>query len=104
MKIDNRRLAFVLVLGAFIFGVLALFYWDFVRDTIAFPIYYLFWVGDLVLRSISQGVYLALLVLISIVIGVNTVLGIRAGRPRASMSFTHRRRRATSIGEPFAPG
>jgi hypothetical protein len=80
MKIDKKRFALVLALVVFVFGVLALFYWNFVRDTIAVPIYYLLWVGDLILRSISQGVYLAFLVLLGIFIGINTVLGIRARR------------------------
>jgi hypothetical protein len=80
MKINRRNLALALILVFSIFGVLALFYWDFVRDTIAIPIYYMFWVGDLILRSISHGVYLAVLVLLGLGLGINALLGTRAKR------------------------
>jgi hypothetical protein len=80
MNINKRNLALACTLVLVVFGVLALFYWDFVRDTIAIPIYYLFWIGDLVLRSISHGVYLAFLVLLGFIIGFNTLLGTRPRR------------------------
>jgi hypothetical protein len=80
MQINKRNLALALTLVLVVFGVLALFYWDFVRDTIAIPIYYMLWVGDLILRSIPHVVYLAFLVLLGLAIAFNTLFGARAKR------------------------
>ncbi len=71
-------------------SVLTLLFWDFVRDTIVVPIDYLVWVSGLVLRSIPQELYLALLLLISLALSVNTVERIRS-------------KQATGIYEPSRP-
>ncbi len=75
MKINRGRLALAVVLVFFTFGVLALFYWDFVRDTIALPLYYLFWGGNLILSSIPHAAYLAILVLLGFGFGINSLFG-----------------------------
>jgi hypothetical protein len=75
---DNKvRVGLVFVATALILSVLTLLYWDFVRDTIIIPIYYLLWVANLTLKSVPQGVYLALLIFICILIGWNTLSSVR---------------------------
>ena len=73
MRKDKGRIALVAVLAVFVSSILVLLYWDFVRDTIVVPIYYLLWISDLALKSIPQGIYLVGLVLVSTVIGLNTL-------------------------------
>jgi hypothetical protein len=67
----NNKTKFILAVVATIgvFAILTLIFWEFMRDTIVLPVYYLIWVGDLTLKSVSQEVYLAILMLISLVIG-----------------------------------
>ncbi len=67
----ERSLALLGIL--IIFGSLTLFFWNFVRDTIVIPIYYLIWVAGLLLMSLPQAVFLAVLVCIGIFIGLNTL-------------------------------
>lgn len=59
-----------------IYSVLAVLFWSFISDTILVPIYYLVWVGGLLINSVSQGKYLTLLVLLSIVIGGQTLISL----------------------------
>jgi hypothetical protein len=101
MKVDKVRIAFVFVLITLIFSILALIYWDFVRDSIIVPVYYLIWVSGLILKSIPQSGYLALLILVSAIIGFNTLERIRneqlASRPetndpQAESRYLHWRR------------
>lgn len=80
MKIDKWRIVFVLALALFFFAALILFFWDFVRETVVIPIYYLIWLGDLVLKSIPQYAYLGGLVVASILIALNTLRRIRISR------------------------
>ena len=78
MKLDNKaKIAVVFVVAFLVFSTLTSLYWDFVRDTIIVPIYYFIWVGNLTLKSIPQQAFLALLVAISILIGLNTLLSVR---------------------------
>jgi hypothetical protein len=101
MSKKKRTLGLALIATVFIFVLFTLFFWDFVRDTIVVPIYYLTWVGSLILNSISQEVYLVLLVLLSIVIGNNTLQSIRVrpipqnhrqNRPNDSARYVYWRR------------
>ena len=85
MKINKTQVGIILVVVILIFSLLTLLYWPFVRDTIIVPIYYFMWVGDLVLKSVPQEAYLAVLILISLIIGVNTLLSLRARRLMRSM-------------------
>ena len=79
MKVGNKaKIGIVFVLALLVFSALTLLYWDFVRDTIIIPIYYFMWVGNLTLKSIPQQAFLALLMIISILIGLNTFIGIGA--------------------------
>lgn len=77
MKIDalnnpRLRLALTIVITLSIFAILALFFSDFVREVLVVPIYQIIWFGDLLAKSISQEIYLAALILVSIVIALNT--------------------------------
>ena len=77
VKLDKLRIGLVFILVTLIFSILALIYWDFVRDTIIVPIYFLIWVTSRILKSFPQTAYLALLILISILVGFNTLRGIK---------------------------
>src|SRR5262249_30810276 len=77
MRIDRTKLALASLLVVIIFLILAGFFWNFVRDTIAVPIYYLMWLGDLTLKSIPQGVFLGFLVVLLVLIGLNALLAVR---------------------------
>jgi hypothetical protein len=78
----SNRAGMLLAFAVFvlIFSGVTLLYWEFVRDTILVPIYYFLWVGGLMLNSVPQGVYLALLIILNLVIGVRTVGDLRAGQ------------------------
>jgi hypothetical protein len=79
MKLDTKaKIAVVFVLALLVFSALTLFYWDFVRDTIIVPIYYFVWVGNLTLKSIPQQAFLAVLVVISILVALNTLIDVGA--------------------------
>ena len=79
MKLDTKaKIGIVFVLALLVFSALTLFYWDFVRDTIIVPIYYFVWVSNLTLKSIPQQAFLAVLVIIGILVGLNTAIGIGA--------------------------
>ncbi len=80
MKPDKAKIGIVFVLVLLLFSTLTLFYWAFVRDSIIVPVYYFIWVSDLTLKSIPQEAYLAVLMLISIIIDLNTLMGIRTNR------------------------
>ena len=60
MKGKKTGTALVFLLIVLVFAVLARLSWDFVRDTIATPAYYLLWQANIVLKALSQQVYLAL--------------------------------------------
>lgn len=80
MKIDKAKITLVFTLFVFIFSVLALFFWDFTRDTIVVPIYHFIWIISLILNSIPQGAYLAILVILSLITGFTTLANIKVGQ------------------------
>ncbi len=80
MTTNKQKIGVVLVAVILLFSLLTLIYWTFVRDTIIVPIYYLMWVADLALKSVPQVAYLAILILISLIIGANTLLSMRVRR------------------------
>jgi hypothetical protein len=80
MTINKTRIGIVLVVVILFFSLLTLLFWTFVRDTIIVPIYYFIWVSDLTLKSVPQEVYLAFLILVSLIIGVNTLISTRVRR------------------------
>ena len=80
MKVDKLKLGLAFVLMVIGFSLFTLLYWDFVRDTVVVPIYYVLWVGGLILKSIPQWLFVALLTGISILISLNTLRDIR-GKP-----------------------
>lgn len=57
---------------------------DAIRDVIVVPLAYLAWFADLVLASVPQAAYLAMLVLAGAVLAVRALLPIQAARPPAS--------------------
>ncbi len=71
-----KRVEFGLVVLAILvlFGSLAVFFWDFVRDTVVLPLYYVVWVGGLVLNGIPQQAFLALIVVVSLWIALDVLL------------------------------
>ena len=77
MKLDWRKIGLAVVLAAFVFIVLTGFFWTFVRDWIAIPIYFLAWVSDLILKSFPQQLYLALLILVCVIIGLDALWAIK---------------------------
>src|SRR5215472_12976196 len=97
MKIDRAKFALASLMVVIICLILAGFFWNFVRDTIAVPIYYLMWLGDLTLKSIPQGVFLGFLVVLFVLIGLNALLAVRvsgevesaASRPVQSQARYH---------------
>lgn len=78
MKVNRRwvwvGLVFLLVI--LIFAVLTWFFWDFMRDTVALPIYFILWITDLFLKSVPQQIYLGIVVVICIFILLNTLITI----------------------------
>lgn len=89
MKPDRSKIGLALLLTALVFSVLTLLYWDFVRNTLVIPLYYLLWVGDLTLKSIPQGAFLAALVVISLVMAVNTLRRLRRTPLTAHLQRSH---------------
>jgi hypothetical protein len=77
---DKAKIILVFVLLVLLFSVLTLIFWDFIRDVIIVPIYYFLWEISLVLKSIPEGIYLALLVFLSVIIGFNTLASLRVER------------------------
>ncbi len=80
MKLSRPRIALAILLVAFIFGAVTLLYWDFVRDTIVVPVYYSLWVGNLVLNSIPQAVFVGIVILIGVYLGASALRSIPASR------------------------
>src|SRR4051812_1213802 len=73
VKINKVRVLVAVLVVAFIFSILTLLFWTFVRDTIVIPVYYLVWVSGLLINSVPQGLFAGLLALIGLVIAFNTL-------------------------------
>ena len=78
------RIARAFLLAALLLGALTLIFWDFARDTIITPIYYAVWIGGLVLKSVPDGVFLALLLLVCGGIGLNALANSLGGTKQRS--------------------
>jgi len=87
MQSNKVRIGLASIIFILIFSVLTLAFWNFLRETIVIPIYYLIWLGGLILNSIPQEVFLAFLVMISLVIGINTLnkVQLRESRSKAEI-------------------
>ena len=83
VKINKVRVAVAVLVVAFIFSLLTLLFWTFVRDTIVIPVYYFVWVAGLVINSIPQGIFAGLLAIIGLVIAFNTLTSL----PRRSTAL-----------------
>jgi hypothetical protein len=77
---NRAKLGLAMLVVIIIFSALSLLYWNFIRDTIVTPLYYLLWFGDLMLKSIPQEVFLGLLIVISAIIALNTLGKVRTQR------------------------
>jgi len=77
MKLNKVRVSLIFIAVLYIISLVFVVFWDVIRDQIIIPIYYLVWIVGLLLKSISQKVYLALLVLGCVIIGVNNLIKIR---------------------------
>lgn len=106
MKLGKFRIVLAVLVVALIFGILTLLFWDFVRDTIVVPIYYVVWLGGLVLKSIPQGIFVGILSLIGLLIALNTLSRIQLrrdernperGRIQADTRYQHWRRLSDNL-------
>lgn len=79
MNSRKLKLALAAAVTIVIFATLTLVFWEFMRDRVVTPLYYLLWVGDLFIRSVPQGAYLALLVFICLLIGSSALQGAQTG-------------------------
>jgi hypothetical protein len=82
----KSALSRLLLVALLIATVSALFFWDFVRENIVIPIYFSLWVSDLVIKSVPQQAYLALLILGCIVIGFSALGSTGSNRLLTRMS------------------
>ncbi|HVU14573.1 MAG TPA: hypothetical protein VHD90_25020 [Phototrophicaceae bacterium] len=73
MTVNKTRIVLAFVLVFVIFAALTLLFWNTVRDTIIVPIYYFVWVCGLMINSLSQQVFIAILLVILFVIALNTL-------------------------------
>ena len=75
----------MLVVTVLIASTASFFFWDFIRDTIVVPIYYLLWVTDHLIKTVPQQVYLIGVIVLCFTIALNTLRSIPSGpglRPR----------------------
>ncbi len=81
VKINWIRVVVAVLVVAFIFSILTLLFWTFVRDTIVIPVYYVVWVTGLFLNSVPQGLFAGFLAIIGLVIAFTTLTSLprRAG-------------------------
>ncbi len=85
MTINKTRIALAFGLVFLAFGVLTLLFWSTVRDTIIVPIYYFVWVSGLMINSLSQEVFILILLVILFLIALNTLASVHlrsTGRSR----------------------
>jgi hypothetical protein len=96
--VDKAKIILGFGLLVLLFSILTLIFWDFVRGVIIVPIYYFLWEMSLILKSIPEGVYFALLVLLSLIIGFNTLDNVhverqakrlKRGRPESGTRYMH---------------
>jgi hypothetical protein len=89
MKFEKVRGSLIFIAVLFIVSIICVVFWDVVRDQIIIPLYYLVWVGGLILKSISQKVFLVLLVIGCLIIGASTIKNLRLkGSQKASEKHT----------------
>jgi len=73
----KTRLLLAFTALVLVFSALTLIFWDFMRDTILMPVYYVVWVFGLLVNSVPQGAFLTVLVLVSIFVGMKTLSAMR---------------------------
>ncbi len=86
MKLSKGSLGWVIVTVLAIFSTLTWLFWDFVRDGIVVPIYYLIWLVRLILNSIPQVIFLILLVFVCFMIALNTLLKLQSRQYKQAAS------------------
>ncbi len=77
MKFEKVRVSLIFLAVLYIISLICVVFWDVVREQIIVPLYYLVWVGGLILKSISQKVFLVLLVIGCFIIGASTINRLR---------------------------
>ncbi len=77
MPLDRTRILLAFAICVVLFSAATLLFWGFVRNTILVPVYYVIWVIGLLLNSIPQGAYLALIVLLSAITGWKAIQSTR---------------------------
>jgi hypothetical protein len=73
----SRNLVISLAATAAMFGIGVLAFWDTLREMLVIPVYYLVWLAGLLINSIPQGVFLAILVAVCAVFAMAVVGKIR---------------------------
>jgi hypothetical protein len=69
MNDTRAKIGIAAVATVVLFAVLTLIFWDFMRDIVVTPLYRLLWVGNLLLKSLPQEIYLLVVIVISSIIG-----------------------------------
>jgi hypothetical protein len=78
----NRQKSFVwlyILAVLVVSGLVALFFWDAVRDAVVYPLYYIGWLILLVINSFSQDLYLGLLIIAGVIAGLAAVIRLLPG-------------------------
>ncbi len=86
MKLAKGSLGWVIVTVLATFSTLTWLFWDFIRDGIVIPIYYLIWLVGLILNSIPQVIFLIVLVFVCFMIALNALFKIQSGQYRKAAS------------------
>jgi hypothetical protein len=81
MPLDRARVGLALAAVALVFGLLALVAWEFMRDAIVAPVYFLLRACLRLLEGLPYEGYMALLAVILVAISLDTMQRIRSGRP-----------------------
>jgi hypothetical protein len=79
MTRNRTRFVFAIAATTVIFSILTLIFWEFMRNTVVLPVYDLLRLGILFLKSVSQEIYLGLLILVSVLIGISALRGDPSG-------------------------
>ncbi len=84
----NVRLGMWFGVTLLVFGVLALLFWDFIRETIVVPIYYFFWIIDITIKVVPESIYLAVLILVGFALSLNALRDLQLRRPYRQQTGT----------------
>jgi hypothetical protein len=77
MKFEKVRVSLIFIAVLYIISLICVVFWDVIREQIIVPLYYLVWISGLILKSISQNVFLVLLIIGCLIIAANTINQLR---------------------------